>query len=98
MPAFQKLLLNYPQATLPGMQENFFWLRSLIEKKWTYILVHILSAPDGLARAVVRREYYASTGYNASQSYGDSCPFRRARWWSRSATRSPTRSRDSAAP
>lgn len=70
MPAFQKVLLNYPQATLPGMQENFFWLRSLIEKKWTYILVHILSAPDGLARAVVRREYYASTGYNASQSYG----------------------------
>jgi hypothetical protein len=74
MPAFQKLLLNYPQATLPGMQENFFWLRSLIEKKWTYILVHILSAPDGLARAVVRREYYASTGYNASQSYGGFLP------------------------
>jgi hypothetical protein len=74
MPAFQKVLLNYPRATLPGMQENFFWLRSLIEKKWTYILVHILSAPDGLARAVVRREYYASTGYNASQSYGGFLP------------------------
>ena len=59
LPAFQKLLLNYPQATLPGMQENFFWLRSLIEKKWTYILVHILSAarrfgPRGGAPRVLR--------------------------------------------
>jgi hypothetical protein len=74
LPAFQKVLLDYPQATLAGMQENFFWLKSLIEKKTTYILVHILIASDGPARAVVRREYYASTGYNGSQSVGGFLP------------------------
>jgi hypothetical protein len=74
LPAFQKVLLDYPQATLPGMQEKFFWLKSIIEKKPTYILVHILIAADGAARAVVRREYYASTGYNASQSVGGFLP------------------------
>jgi len=68
LPAFQKVLLNYPQAALPGMQQNFFWLKSLIEGKTTYILSHILVASDGTARVVARREYYASTGYNAEQS------------------------------
>ena len=74
LPAFQKVLLNYPQATLPGMQENFFWLKSLIEGKTTYILTHVLVASDGAARAVARREYYASTGYNAEQSVGGFLP------------------------
>jgi len=74
MPAFQKVLLNYPQATVPGMQQNFFWLKSLIEGKTTYILVHVLVAPDGTARAVARREYYVSTGYNAAQSVAGFLP------------------------
>jgi len=74
LPAFQKVLLNYPQATLPGMQESFFWLKSLIEGKTTYVLTHVLVASDGTARAVVRREYYASTGYNAEQSVAGFLP------------------------
>ena len=74
LPAFQKVLLNYPQASLPGLQQNFFWLKSLIEGKTTYILTHVLVASDGAARAVARREYYASTGYNAEQSVAGFLP------------------------
>jgi hypothetical protein len=68
MPAFQKVLLDYPQATLPGMQDKFFWLKSLIHDQMTYVLAHILVAADGPVRVVTRREYYVSTGYNAEQS------------------------------
>jgi hypothetical protein len=74
LPAFQKVLINYPQATLPGMQQSFFWLKSLIESKTTYILTHVLVASDGAARAVARREYYASTAYNAEQSVAGFLP------------------------
>jgi hypothetical protein len=74
LPAFQKVLLNYPQVTVPGMQQNFFWLKSLIEGKTTYILTHVLVTADGAARAAVRREYYASTGYNAEQSVAGFLP------------------------
>ena len=74
LPAFQKVLLNYPQATLPGMQQNFFWLKSLIEGKTTYVLTHVLAASDGTARAIARREYYASTGYNAEQTVAGFLP------------------------
>lgn len=68
LPVFQKVLLGYPKATAPELRENFFWVKSIIEGKPTYILTHILSARDGEARAVARRQYYASTGYNAEQS------------------------------
>ena len=47
LPAFQKVLLDYPQATLPGMQEKFFWLKSLIHDEMTYVLAHVLVAADG---------------------------------------------------
>ena len=68
LPAFQKALLGYPKAPLPGMEEKFFWLKSLIHGEMTYALAHVLVASDGAARAVVRREYYVSTGYNAEQT------------------------------
>jgi hypothetical protein len=71
MPAFQKVLLDYPKATLPGMQEKFFWLKSLIHDE---ILAHVMVAADGSVRAVVRREYYVSTGYNAEQSVAGFLP------------------------
>lgn len=74
LPAFQKVLLNYPQVLAPGMQQSFFWLKSLIEGKTTYVLTHVLVASDGAARAAVRREYYASTGYNAEQSVAGFLP------------------------
>ena len=68
LPAFQKVLLDYPKATLPGMREKFFWLKSLIQGEMTYVLAHVLVASDGAARVVVRREYYVSTGYNGAQT------------------------------
>jgi len=68
MPALYKVLFDYPKATLPGMQENFLWVKSVIREKPTYALAHLFAAADGDARAVVRREYYVSTGYNAEQS------------------------------
>jgi len=74
LPAFQKVLLDYPQATLPGMQEKFFWLKSLIHGEVTYVLAHVLVAADGAARVVARREYYVSTGYNAEQSVAGFLP------------------------
>ncbi len=74
LPAFQKVLLGYPKATLPGMEEKFFWLKSLIHDQMTYVLAHVLVASDGAARAVVRREYYVSTGYNAEQTVAGFLP------------------------
>jgi hypothetical protein len=74
LPALQKVLLGYPQGTLPGMQEKFFWVKSLIQGEMTYVLAHVLVASDGGARAVVRREYYVSTGYNAEQTVAGFLP------------------------
>ena len=74
MPAFQKVLLDYPKATLPGMQEKFYWLKSLIHDEMTYVLAHVLVAADGPVRVVARREYYVSTGYNAEQTVGGFLP------------------------
>ena len=74
LPGFQKVLLGYPQATMPGMQERFFWFKSLIHGEMTYVLAHILVAPEGAARVVTRREYYVSTGYNGEQTVAGFLP------------------------
>jgi hypothetical protein len=74
MPAFQKVLLDYPKATVPSMQEKFFWLKSLIHDQMTYVLAHVMVAADGPVRVVARREYYVSTGYNAEQTVAGFLP------------------------
>ena len=74
MPAFQKVLLDYPKATLPGTEERFFWLKSLIHDEMTYVLAHVLVAADAAVRVVARREYYVSTGYNAEQTVAGFLP------------------------
>ena len=68
MPAFHGVLLGYPQTTVPGMRQDFRWVSYSIENKPTYVLVHMLSAADGAARAIVQRHYYVSTGYNGQQA------------------------------
>jgi hypothetical protein len=68
VPAAHKALLGYPAAPVPGMQEEFRWVSYDIQGKPTYVLVHTLAAPDGAARAVVQRQFYVSTGYNAQQA------------------------------
>jgi hypothetical protein len=74
MPALYTLLLEYPQSTPSAIQQSFFWLKSVIRDKPTYVLAHILAAGDAEARAVVRREFYVSTGYNAEQSIAGFLP------------------------
>jgi hypothetical protein len=74
MPALYAVLFDYPRATLPGMHESFLWVKSVIRDKPTYVLAHIFAAGDGEARAVVRREFYVSTGYNAEQSVAGFLP------------------------
>jgi len=68
MPAFHAVLLGYPKATVPGMREHFFWVKYAIQGKPTYVLTHVLVAADGVARAVVSRQFYVSTGYNGEQA------------------------------
>jgi len=74
LPGFQKVLLGYPQATMAGMQDRFFWFKSNIHGETTYVLAHILAAPEGSARVVTRREYYVSTGYNGEETVGALLP------------------------
>jgi hypothetical protein len=74
MPAVFAYLLDYPRATLPGLRENFLWVKSIIRDKPTYVLTHVVVVDDGEARAVVRREFYVSTGYNAEQSVAGFLP------------------------
>jgi hypothetical protein len=73
-PGIHAVLLNYPTATVPGMRENFFWLKYKIEGKETYVLTHVLAAPEGAARVVVQRQFYASTGYDGEQSVAGFLP------------------------
>jgi hypothetical protein len=74
MPALYALLFDYPKGTLPGFEQSFLWVKSVIRDKPTYVLAHLFSATDGDNRAVVRREFYVSTGYNAEQSIGGFMP------------------------
>ena len=74
MPGFYAVLLDYPKATVPGMRESFYWLRYDIRGKETYVLTHFLTAPEGAARVVVQRQYYASTGYNGEQAIAGFLP------------------------
>ena len=98
LPAFQAVLLGFPQATLPAMRQNFYWAKYNIQGKPTYVLTHILAASDGAARAVVQRQYYVSTGYNAEQAVAGFLPVQGEPSSSTRATRSPTRWRALAAP
>ncbi len=74
LPAFRAVLLGYPKTAAPQMRESFFWVKSIIEGKPTYVLAHLMAVPDGAARAVTRRQYYASTGYNGEQSVAGFLP------------------------
>jgi hypothetical protein len=68
LPAFQAVLLGYPQTTAPQMRERFFWVKSVIDDQPTYILAHVMAVPDGGARVLARRQFYVSTRYNGEQS------------------------------
>ena len=74
MPAFHAVISGYPQATVAGMQQDFRWVSYNIEGKSTFVLLHMLSAAEGAARAIVQRHYYVSTGYNGQQAVAGFLP------------------------
>jgi hypothetical protein len=74
LPSFQKVLLDYPKAKVEGMNENFYWFAYDISGKPTYVLSHVMVAPDGDAAIVMQRQYYVSTGYNAEQAVAGFLP------------------------
>jgi hypothetical protein len=68
LPSLQDALMDYPKGVTPKMSQNFFWATYDQSGKANYVLTHVIAAPDGDARAIVQRQYYASTGYNAEQA------------------------------
>jgi hypothetical protein len=74
LPGLQQVLLRFPQATLPGLDQIFSWARYDIDGTPTFVLTHLIAAPDGAARAVVQRQYYVSTGYHAEQAVAGFLP------------------------
>jgi hypothetical protein len=74
LPALQTVLLGYPTATVAQMRETFFWDKSVIDGKATYVLTHQIAVPDGAAYALVRRQFYASASYNGEQAVAGFLP------------------------
>ena len=74
LPGFAAVLLGYPQATFPGMEQKFVWIKSNVRGKPTFVLTHFMIGPGGEARAIARREFYVSTGYDAEQSVAGFLP------------------------
>lgn len=56
------------------MQQSFRWVSYEIDGTPTFALTHELAAAEGSARAVVQRQYYVSTGYNAEQAVAGFVP------------------------
>ena len=67
VPAFQKVMVDYPKATIDGLEEQFFWMLYDIDGKPNYVLSHFFSAPSGNAHVVVKRQFYVANTYNVMQ-------------------------------
>ena len=67
VPSFQKVMLDYPKATIAGLDEQFFWVLYDIDGKPNYVLSHFFSAPAGDMRLVVNRQFYVANTYNVMQ-------------------------------
>ena len=67
-PAAYQLLLSYPDAKPPGMEETFRWAHFDADGTPTLALTHLMLVPDGDAWIALERQFYVSTGYNAEQA------------------------------
>jgi hypothetical protein len=67
-PAAYRLLLSYPDAKPPGMEETFRWSHFDADGTPTLVLTHLMLVPDGKAWIAMERQFYVSTGYNAEQA------------------------------
>ncbi len=67
-PAFYDMMNGYPKASLPGMEERFYWVQYGKGGKANYVLEQMVTASDGDVHAIMQRQYYASQGYNVEQA------------------------------
>jgi hypothetical protein len=67
VPSFQKVMDDYPKATVDGLDEQFFWILYNIDGKPKYVLAHHFSAPVGETHLVVNRQFYVAKTYNVMQ-------------------------------
>jgi hypothetical protein len=69
LPAFHKLLLNYPNGLTKeeakNLEEFFYWLNIDVFGRPTYVLVHRMLYHVGDAALAVERHFYASHDYNS---------------------------------
>lgn len=69
LPAFHKLLLNYPNGLTKeeakNLEEYFYWLNIDVFGRPTYVLVHRMLYHVGDAAIAVERHFYASHDYNS---------------------------------
>ena len=67
VPSFHKVMVDYPKATIDGLDEQFFWILYDIDGKPNYVLTHHFSAPVGDTHLVVNRQFYVANTYNVMQ-------------------------------
>ena len=67
VPFFQEVMVDYPQATIDGLIEQFSWILYDIDGKPNYVLAHHFSAPTGNAHVAVNRQFYVANTYNVMQ-------------------------------
>jgi hypothetical protein len=74
LPALHAVLTDYPRKTMPEPDQHLAWQASDIDGKPTFALTQVLTAADGDARAVVQRQFYVSSVYNAEQAMAGFLP------------------------
>lgn len=74
LPDLQQQLIAYPRPIVAALEQRFRWLQYNIDGATTFVLMHEMGVPAGAARALVQRQYYVSTGYNAEQAIGGLLP------------------------
>jgi hypothetical protein len=74
LPELQQQLIAYPQPIVTALEQRFRWLQYDIDGATTFVLMHEMGVAAGAARALVQRQYYVSTGYNAEQAIAGLLP------------------------
>lgn len=74
LPELQRQLIAYPQPAVAALEQRFRWLQYDIDGATTFVLMHEMGVAAGIARALVQRQYYVSTGYDAEQAIAGLLP------------------------
>ena len=68
VPAFYEILLGYPKADAPGLEERFTWASYRAHGRPVFILTHGFSLAWKGSVAACQRQFYVSGSYNAEQA------------------------------